>query len=267
MSRFILTEKKGAQIQIMSDDDTVNDVQSTFLENMANRQRFVSGNESDGDSDVARDDLDQLSEIGESEDVVPPETQTQAEITEKAPERAQSVVMNQAPPKLTKEQTFAAKKSCLVEIRKLRSCGAHFPRQYTFEDDLFTMQEGLELARIEITQRAKDGRNKAGVKTARRILLAGVSILEFATKKWNPLKLQMDGFGEYVMSNIDDYDNVFERLLEKYSGKGTMEPELELVIMLGTSMVMFHVSNKFVNNAMGNANIRPIDPEESRFEE
>jgi hypothetical protein len=46
-----------------------------------------------------------------------------------------------------------------------------------------------------------------------------------------------------------------------------MEPELELVIMLGTSMVMFHVSNKFVNNAMGNANIRPIDPEESRFEE
>lgn len=145
---------------------------------------------------------------------------------------------------------FDEKKNALVEIRQLRSKGAYFSKMFTFEDSLEDMKIALELARIEIVQDARDHRNKAGIKTARRILCAGISALEFLTKKWNPLKLQLDGFGEYVMGNIDDYDNVFERLLDKYQGNGTMEPEMELVIILGTSAVMFHISNKLVNNAM-----------------
>jgi len=256
----------------MSDDETANDLQSTFLENMANRQRFVSGNASDieSDGDVERDPLsDDEQDMAEAPGQnLEPMQQTPAlhkieTQNEDIKPRLNVINSNMT---MSKEQVFQEKKQCLVEIRQLRSCGAHFSKHYTFEDDLFSIQQGLELARIEITQRAKDGRTKSGVRTARRILMAAVSVLEFATKKWNPLKLQMDGFGEYVMSNIDDYDNVFERLLEKYSGKGTMEPELELVIMLGTSAVMFHVSNKFVNNAMGNVNTKDI-AEESRFED
>ena len=253
----------------MSDDETANDLQSTFLENMANRQRFVSGNVSDVESDVdiERNDDDNVQDVqSDHPQISNPNDEINA---------TDDVVINfnnfreePKPNKVsTKEQVFAEKKQCLIEIRQLRSCGAHFSRQFTFEDDLFSMKEALELARIEITQRAKDGRTKSGVKTARRILMAAVSVLEFATKKWNPLKIQVDGFGEYVMSNIDDYDNVFERLLEKYSGKGTMEPELELIIMLGTSAVMFHVSNKFVNSAMGNARPSQVETEESRFDE
>ena len=257
----------------MSDDETVNDLQSTFLENMANRQRFVSGNASDIESDgdverdpVSDDELDMAEvPVQENLEAIQQDPPLHKIETQKEDIKPRLNVMNRNM-SMSKEQVFQEKKHCLVEIRQLRSCGAHFSKHYTFEDDLFSIQEGLELARIEITQRAKDGRTKSGVRTARRILMAAVSVLEFATKKWNPLKLQMDGFGEYVMSNIDDYDNVFERLLEKYSGKGTMEPELELVIMLGTSAVMFHVSNKFVNNAMGNVSTKDT-ADESRFED
>ena len=145
---------------------------------------------------------------------------------------------------------FETKRDCLIEIRKLRTDGAWFARPYTFEDTEFEMKQAIEMARIELSDKQSVVRNKAGIKTARRVLLAGVSILEFLHKKWNPLRLHLDGFGEYVMGNIDDYDNVFQRLIEKYQGSGQMPPELELVVMLGTSAVMFHISNMFVSRAM-----------------
>ena len=247
----------------MSDDETGNELQSTFLENMANKQRYISNDNASDVSEVERDDLlEELSDVlDESEEIMEcaPNVQEQlntniadGEVSQQGQEKLNEVFrMHITDQPMSKEQLFKAKKQCLVEIRKLRSCGAVFAQQYTFEDDLALMNEGLELARIEISQNTRDGRTKSGIKTARRVLLAGVSILEFCTKKFNPLNLHLDGFGEYVLGNIEDYDNVFERLLEKYSGKGTMEPELELCVLLGTSAVMFHVSNKFVANAMG----------------
>jgi hypothetical protein len=45
------------------------------------------------------------------------------------------------------------------------------------------------------------------------------------------------------MENIDDYDNIFERLHEKYGGKGEIAPEIELLLTLGGSAFMFHLTN------------------------
>ena len=39
------------------------------------------------------------------------------------------------------------------------------------------MKQALELARIEAIDQASQVRNKSGIKTARRVLLAGVSVL------------------------------------------------------------------------------------------
>ena len=230
----------------LSNADEDFEIQSEMLEVMANKQRFSEDIHSPVHSPVhshvhspaqnpthssANDHFDDDTPIATS-----PVRQPRSDTIEVP---AQSL-----------QGDFEAKKEHLIEIRKLRSRGAFFSRQFTFEDDINEMRHALELARIEVIDKASQIRNKSGVKTARRVLLAGVSILEFLHRKWNPLHLHLDGFGEYVMSNIDDYDNVFQRLLEKYQGTSQMQPEVELIVMLGTSAVMFHISNMFVSRAM-----------------
>lgn len=211
------------------DDDY--EIQSELLEVMANKQRF---------SEEAH------SPVGDQRSPSPDERESDS-VPDDMPYQ-QEVPCKEEPASTAND--FEAKRHHLVEIRKLRSKGAFFARQFTFEDDITEMRHALELARIEVIDKTSQVRNKSGVKTARRVLLAGVSILEFLHRRWNPLNLHLDGFGEYVMSNIDDYDNVFQRLLEKYQGSGQMQPEIELIVMLGTSAVMFHISNMFVSRAM-----------------
>ena len=57
------------------------------------------------------------------------------------------------------------------------------------------------------------------VKFSRRTLVACVTGLEFLNKRYNPLEIQLDGWSESVMENVDDYDGVFEELHNKYKGK------------------------------------------------
>ena len=40
----------------------------------------------------------------------------------------------------------------------------------------------------------------------------------------------------------DDYDDIFEELHEKYKTKTSMPPELRLILMLGGSGFMFHLT-------------------------
>ena len=219
---------------------TSEDVASEFLETMANKQRFGTNDAVSEEGSSDSEHIDEKHEVQSEEELI-------EQVEEVAPVEEE---VSTVPAQTNGVSEFEKKKSCLVEIRCLKSKGVHFDKAFTFEDSLASMQEALELAKIEVTQRSRDNRTKSGLKTARRILMAGVSMLEFLTKKWNPLRLEMDGFGEYVMGNIEDYDHVFERLLVKYQGKGTMEPEVELIVMLATSAVMFHISNRFVQSAI-----------------
>ena len=238
------------------------EINSQLLENIANKQRFAQHVEDDEVTiDEEEEDLSDH-EVAERMTEHAPER-----VTERAPDRVtepkqpQSVavqhVTSQSTSPPTETEEFLQKKEYLIEIRKLRTRGSFFARQFTFEDSLHEMKQALELARIEAIDQASQVRNKSGIKTARRVLLAGVSVLEFLHRKWNPLNLHLDGLGEYVMSNISDYDSVFSRLLDKYQGNGTMPPELELVVMLGSSAVMFHISNMFVAKSMKAAEPEP----------
>ena len=49
---------------------------------------------------------------------------------------------------------------------------------------------------------------QAGIKFARRCLMACVTGLEFLNKRFDPFKLKLEGWSENVMESIDDYDNI-----------------------------------------------------------
>lgn len=89
---------------------------------------------------------------------------------------------------------------------------------------------------------------------SRRMLIACVTGLEFLNKRYNPLDVQLEGWSESVMENVDDYDGVFEELYVKYRSKVEMAPEVKLIMMLGGSAMMFHLTNSMFKAAIPNVN-------------
>jgi len=92
------------------------------------------------------------------------------------------------------------------------------------------------------------------IKFSRRMLIACVTGLEFLNKKYNPFEIQLEGWSENVMENVDDYDEVFEELYVKYRTKMHVAPEIKLVMMLGGSAMMFHLTNSMFKSVMPNMN-------------
>ena len=92
------------------------------------------------------------------------------------------------------------------------------------------------------------------VKFSRRMLIACVTGLEFLNKRYNPFEIQLDGWSENVMEGVDDYDEVFEELYVKYRTKMKMAPEVKLIMMLGGSAMMFHLTNSMFKSVMPNMN-------------
>jgi hypothetical protein len=76
----------------------------------------------------------------------------------------------------------------------------------------------------------------------KRGLIFFTSGLEYMNRRFDPIGAKLDGWGESIMENIMDYDGIFERLSQKYSGTTKMEPEIELMFALGGSAFMFHLS-------------------------
>jgi hypothetical protein len=82
------------------------------------------------------------------------------------------------------------------------------------------------------------------------MLMACVTGLEFLNNRFDPFSVQLDGWGESVNENINDYDEIFEELNEKYGGGGDMAPELRLLFTLAGSAFMFHLSNTMFKSSI-----------------
>ena len=92
------------------------------------------------------------------------------------------------------------------------------------------------------------------IRFSRRMLVACVTGLEFLNKRYNPFEIQLEGWSESIMENADDYDGVFEELYVKYRSKVNVAPEVKLIMMLGGSAMMFHLTNSMFKSVMPNMN-------------
>lgn len=96
--------------------------------------------------------------------------------------------------------------------------------------------------RADIFRLEEDRDREQSVKFSRRLLLAVVSGLEFANERFNPVGLRLNGWSEHMMSGIEEYDPVLEKLHSKYNRKVEMPPEMEFVSMIAGSALMFHLT-------------------------
>jgi len=68
--------------------------------------------------------------------------------------------------------------------------------------------------------------------------------------KFDPFSVKLDGWSESVNENLNDYDEIFEELNEKYGGGGDMAPEIRLLFTLAGSAFMFHLSNTMFKSSI-----------------
>ncbi len=95
--------------------------------------------------------------------------------------------------------------------------------------------------------------------------MAVCSGVEFLNGKFDPLNIKLDGWSESIYENLQEYDEVFEDLHEKYKEKVKVAPELKLLMMVGGSAFMFHLTNSLFKSKMpGLGDILQQNPELAR---
>lgn len=135
------------------------------------------------------------------------------------------------------------KADLLNKIARLAKRGMHTSTRLTAYSD-------IEEIRTEYKRLTYAIESDRAIRFQRRIMIACITGLEFLNKRFDPFDLQLDGWSESVMENAEDYDSVFEELYNKYNAKVNVAPEVKLIMMIGGSAMMFHLTNSMFKSAM-----------------
>ena len=146
-------------------------------------------------------------------------------------------------PQMTKEELLREKFKLLRKLEELEARGINLTKKYTMESSMLEMKGEYE-THVEERER---GNSK---KFQSKMLLACITGLEFLNNKFDPFDLKLDGWSEQVNENIDEYDDIFSELHEKYKSKAQMAPELKLLFQLGGSAIMLHMTNTMFKSAL-----------------
>jgi hypothetical protein len=146
-------------------------------------------------------------------------------------------------PKLSPEETLLEKFKVLRKLEDIQRKGAKLTKQYSMESSLAEMQGEYEMIIAE-----KERSNSC--KFQGKMLMAAITGLEFLNNKFDPFDVKLDGWAEQVNENIDDYDEIFGELHEKYKSKAKMAPELKLLFQLGGSAIMVHMTNTMFKSSL-----------------
>lgn len=158
-------------------------------------------------------------------------------------------------PQQSKEEALKEKFSYLRKLEDLEKKGVELTKKYNMESSLLEMKGEYE---THVSEREE----KNSVKFQGKMLMACITGLEFLNNKFDPFDVKLDGWSEQINENIDDYDEIFAELHEKYKSKASMAPELKLMFQLGGSALMIHMTNSMFKSAMpGMDDIMKQNPE------
>jgi hypothetical protein len=145
--------------------------------------------------------------------------------------------------RLTPQDIKNEKIDLLYKFKKLEAQGIRTTMNYN-------MNSHLEDMRNEYIKLKKQREIDNAVKFQRKMLMACVTGIEFLNGRFDPFSVKLDGWGESINENLNDYDEIFEELNEKYGGGGDMAPELRLMFTLAGSAFMFHLSNTMFKSSI-----------------
>ena len=156
---------------------------------------------------------------------------------------------------LSKEEELKEKFKYLRKLEDLEKKGVSLSKRYNMDSNLNEM-----IGEYETIMAEKERSNS--IKFQGKMMMACITGLEFLNSKFDPFDIKLDGWGEQINENIDEYDEIFAELHEKYKSKAKMSPELKLLFQLGGSGMMVHMSNTLFKSSMpGMDDIMKQNPE------
>lgn len=145
--------------------------------------------------------------------------------------------------KMSSREIEQKKQEYLIKLLALEKKGVNLTKSYS-------LKSSLEELEFEYNTQQKAMEMEASVHFQQKILMAAVTGMEFLNKKFDPIGAKLDGWSESVMDNINDYEEIFRKLHEKYSQKTSMPPELQLLVTLVGSGFMFHLTNSLFKSSL-----------------
>lgn len=149
------------------------------------------------------------------------------------------------------------KKELLYQMDRLQSKGYKLPFHFDMDSNISEMK-------TEYEKLIKEKEIDASIRFQRKMLVAFVTGTEYLNTRYDPFTVRLEGWSEQVHENIQDYDDIFEELHEKYKSTGKkMSPELRLFISLSGSAFMFHLTSRmFKENPLPDVeNVLKSNPE------
>lgn len=194
-------------------------------------QNFVNSSKTKQKPD--RDDSDSGSEVSESGSGGSEEGSEYSDYSDSGSEGS---VKHKKDPKLEKQDI-------LLKLLALEKKGVVLTKKYSMSSKLSDLRFELELHK-------NNAEVDASVKFQQKLLMAAITGLEFANKRFDPIGAKLDGWSESVMENLDDYETIFAKLHEKYKNRADLPPELQLLVTLVGSAFMFHLTKSLFSSAM-----------------
>ena len=143
----------------------------------------------------------------------------------------------------TEEDIMNMKRKLLYQFDRLEKRGVKLPQKFSLSSSLDEMK--MELDRIN-----NDKKADASIKFQRKALIACVTGVEFLNTKFDPVNARLDGWSESVNDGVDEYDDIFEELHDKYKGDSKTAPEIRLLMSLAGSAFMFHLTNTMFKSSL-----------------
>ena len=131
----------------------------------------------------------------------------------------------------------------IYKFKRLESQGVRTTMNYNMNSQLDDM-------RNEYVKLKKQREAENSIKFQRKMLMACITGVEFLNGKFDPFAIKLDGWSESMNEGINDYDEIFEELHEKYGGRADMAPEIKLMLMVGGSAFMFHLTNTMFKTSL-----------------
>ena len=144
---------------------------------------------------------------------------------------------------LTKEQILKEKFEILRKLDTLETKGATLSKKYTMDSELNEMKGEYEFL---INEKEKQN----SMKFQGKVLTTMITGLEFLNSKFDPFDIKLDGWSEQINENIEDFDEIFAELHEKYKSKAKMAPEIKLLFQLASSGIMIHMTNTMFKSSL-----------------
>ena len=114
----------------------------------------------------------------------------------------------------------------------------------------FTMDNSLDEVKTEYFRLVDARQLETSIKFQRQMLMGAITGMEWLNGRFDPFDIKLDGWSENVHENVEDFDEIFEELYDKYKDRGKMSPEMRLIMAVGGSGFMCHVSNSFFRSKM-----------------